>query len=141
MKKKIIGLSSLLAIFLMAIVACTKEPTSDPVYPGGGSGGSGGGGGSSVSSAPKPPTGVRAERYGSWIKVSWNSVSDAYMYKLYRSSGSSHASSDGPYTWIYSTTATYCYDESPDHINYYRVTTVDWDGVESEMSSYTGYTF
>lgn len=138
MKKKIwIGLSSVLAILLLAVVACTKEPTPDPVYPGGG--GSGGGGGSVVS-GPQPPTGVRATREGSMIKVSWNSVPNAYMYKLYRSSGSTHASSGGPYTWIYSTTATYCYDEHPDHINYYRVTTVDWDGIESEMSGYTGYT-
>ena len=137
MKKKIwIGLSSVLAILLLVIVACSKEPTPDPVYPGGG--GSGGGGGSVVS-GPQPPTGVRATREGSMIKVSWNSVPNAYMYKLYRSSGSTHASSSGPYTWIYSTTATYCYDEHPDYINYYRVTTVDWDGIESEMSGFTGY--
>lgn len=125
----------MLAILLLAIVACTKEPTPDPVYPGGG--GSGGG----VVSGPQPPTGVRAVREGSMIKVSWNSVPDAYYYKLYRSSGSSIASSSGPYTWIYSTTATYCYDEYPDYINYYKVTTVDSNGRESEMSGYTGYTF
>lgn len=137
MKKKIwIGLSAMLAILMFAIVACTKEP--DPVYPGGG--GSGGGGNNS-SSVLKPPTGVRATREGSMIKVSWNGVSNAYCYKLYRSSGSTSASSSGPYTWIYSTTATYCYDENPDHINYYKVTTVDSSGKESEMSGYTGYTF
>ena len=113
---------------MLAIVACSKEPSPS-------------GGGGNISSGPKPPTGVIATREGSMIKVSWNSVSNAKEYKLYRSSGNSSASSDGSYTWINSTTATYCYDEHPDHINFYRVTTVDNNGRESEMSGYTGYTF
>lgn len=128
MKKKIrIGFSSLIAVLLFAIVGCAKDPGSD--NPSGGS------------SAIKPPTGVRSERSGSWIKVFWNSVPNASYYKLYRSSGSTTASSSGPYYFISTSTSTYCYDESPDHINYYRVTAVDYNNVESEMSSYTGYTF
>ncbi len=124
----------MLAILLLAIVACTKEqePTYNP------SNGGGSGGGNSIS-GPQPPTGVRATREGSMVKVSWNSVSNAYCYKLYRASAGTGGtvSSNGPYTWIYSTTVNYCYDESPDHMNFYRVTTIDWNYTESEMSSYT----
>ena len=124
MKKTIrIGLGSLLVILLFAIVGCTKDPST--------------GGGSAI----QPPTGVRSERSGTMIKVSWNSVPNASYYNLYRSSGSTNASSAGPYYFISSSTSTYCYDENPDHINYYRVTAVDYNNVESEMSSYTGYTF
>lgn len=128
MKKKIwIGFGSLIAVLLFAIVGCTKDSGSD--NPSGGS------------SAIKPPTGVRAERSGSMIKVSWNSVSNASYYNLYRSSGSTSASSAGPYFFVSSSSSTYCYDEYPDHINYYKVTAVDYNNVESEMSSWTGYTF
>ncbi|MBR5910576.1 MAG: fibronectin type III domain-containing protein [Bacteroidales bacterium] len=93
MKKKIwIGLSAMLAILMFAIVACTKEPTPDPYYPGGGSGGSGG---NSSGSAPSTPTGVSASVSGSQIKVTWNRVSNANYYKIYYSQ-----SSNGSYDYI-----------------------------------------
>ena len=72
----------MLAIFLLAIVACSKEP--DPYYPSNGGGGSSGGG-SSSGSAPSTPTGVTASVSGSSIKVSWNSVSNATSYTVYYS--------------------------------------------------------
>lgn len=128
MKKKFwIGLSSLLAIFLMAIVACTKESTPDPVYPGGG--GSGGGGGNSSVSAPSTPTGVSATVSGSQIKVSWNSVSNATSYTVYWCS-------DGySYNYTIGTTSnTYIYDDVPYENNYYKVKAINNYG-ESSLSS------
>ena len=127
MKKKIwIGLSSVLAIMLMAIVACTKEP--DPYYPSDGGGGSSGGGNSS-GSAPSTPTGVSAVVSGSQIKVSWNSVSNATSYKVYYSE-------DGySYNYTIGTTSnTYIYDNVPYENNYYKVQAINSYG-ESSLSS------
>ena len=127
MKKKIwIGLSSVLAILLMAIVACSKETTPDPVYPE--IGGSGGGNGSG--SAPSTPTGVSAMVSGSSIKVSWNSVSNATSYTVYYSE-------DG-YNYNYTigtTSSTFIYDNVPYENNYYKVKAIDSYG-ESPLSSY-----
>jgi hypothetical protein len=130
MKKKIwIGLSAMLAILMFAIVACTKEPTPDPYYPGGGSGGSGSGGGNSSGSAPSTPTGVSATVDGSRIKVSWNSVSNATSYKVYYSE-------DGyNYNYTIGTTSnTYIYDNLPYENNYYKVKAINSYG-ESSLSS------
>ena len=121
----------MLAILLMAVVACTKEPTPDPVYPGGG--GSGGGNSGGNESVSNVPTGLSATVIGSQIKVSWNEVQvpKTFHYKVYRASNSS-----GPYICICSTTATYFYDDSPNTNNYYKVTATDWNLNESEMSNY-----
>ena len=88
----------------------------------------GGGGGSSAISAP---TGVSAEVSGSRVCVTWNSVSNASKYRVYRSSSSS-----GTYSMLDYTTNTYYYDSSPNTENYYKVTAVNSNGDESEKSSY-----
>ena len=141
MKKKIwIGLSSVLAILLMVIMACTKEPTPDPVYPGGGgSGGSGGGG--NTGSVPSAPMGVGCEptNDGSEVKVSWNSVSNATSYKVYwyktASSGGQYDIDN--YTLIKTTTSTSIYhNATPRVYNYYCVIAINSYG-ESPMSSPT----
>lgn len=130
MKKKIwIGLSAMLAILMFAIVACTKEPTPVPYYPGGGSGGSGGGGGNSSGSVPSTPTGVSATVDGSRIKVSWNSVSNATSYTVYWDEY------DISYSYTVGTTSnTYIYDDMPLTNNYYKVKAKNSYG-ESAMSS------
>ena len=88
-----------------------------------------GGGGASISA----PTGVSAEVSGSRVCVTWNSVSNASYYKVYRASSSS-----GSYSTIESsTTYTYYYDASPNTYNYYKVTAVNSSGTESEKSDYT----
>lgn len=87
------------------------------------------GGGSSTISAP---TGVSAEVSGSRVCVTWNSVSNASHYKVYRASSSS-----GSYSVIASSTSnTYYYDASPNTNNYYKVTAVNSSGTESEKSDY-----
>lgn len=92
-------------------------------------GGGNGGGGSSTISAP---TNVSAEVSGSRVYVTWNSVSSASYYKVYRSSSSS-----GSYSIISSSTSnTYYYDSSPNNYNYYKVTAVNSNGTESEKSNY-----
>lgn len=96
----------------------------------------GGGGGTTV---PNAPTGVTATNVGTssspQIKISWNSVSNATSYKVYRSSSSS-----GSYSQIGSATSnTYLYDNNPlSGYNYYKVTAVNSAG-ESSYSSYAYY--
>ena len=98
--------------------------------------GGGGGGGTTV---PNAPTGVTATNVGSssspQIKISWNSVSNATSYKVYRSS-----SSGGSYSQLGSATSnTYKYDDSPlSGYNYYKVKAVNSAG-ESSYSSYAYY--
>ena len=85
------------------------------------------------------PTGVTATNVGSssspQIQISWNSVSTATSYKVYRSS-----SSNGTYSQIGSATSnTYLYDYSPmTGYNYYKVKAVNSAG-ESPYSSYAYY--
>ncbi len=94
--------------------------------------GNGGGNGGSGNSAPSAPTGVSAEVSGSRVCVTWNSVSNASYYKVYRASSSS-----GSYSVIASSTSnTYYYDASPNTNNYYKVTAVNSSGTESEKSDY-----
>ena len=88
----------------------------------------GGGGGSTTISAP---SGVSAEVSGSKIYVTWNSVSNASSYRVYRASSSS-----GSYSRVESTSSTYYYDASPNTDNYYKVTAVNSSGTESDMSDY-----
>lgn len=92
-----------------------------------GGGGGGGGGGTTV---PDAPTGVSAEVSGSQIKVSWNSVSTATQYTVYRSTSAS-----GSYTSIGTTSSTYYYDGNPSTYNYYKVKAKNSNG-ESSYSSY-----
>ncbi len=80
--------------------------------------------------APSAPTGVTATVSGSQIYISWNSVSNATSYKVYRSSSSS-----GSYTLIGSPTSSHYYDASPlSGYNYYKVKAVNSVG-ESSYSS------
>jgi len=140
MKKKIIGLSSVLAILLMAIVACTKEP--DPVSPGGGnSGGGSGGGGNNSGSAPSAPYALSCEFTNpgdinsTEVKVTWTNVSNATKYKVYWSTTDKY--DDDSYILIKTTSSTSTYHNAAPHkCNYYRVKAVNNYG-ESEMGSYT----
>lgn len=91
------------------------------------SGGGGGGGGSS----PSSPTNVNSYVNGSGVQITWNSVSSASYYKIYRSS-----SSYGTYASLSTSYSTSYYDNSPLTENYYKVTAVN-DYGESEKSSYT----
>jgi len=108
-------------------------------YSSGGGGGGGGGGGATT--VPSAPTGVIATNVGSAlipdIRVSWNSVSGATSYKLYRSSSAS-----GSYSQIGSaTTFTYLSDFNPrEGSNYYRVRAVNSAG-ESANSNYALYNY
>lgn len=98
-------------------------------YSGNNGGGGNGGGGSTTILAP---TGVSADVSGSRVCVTWNSVSNASYYKVYRASSSS-----GSYSVIASSTSnTYYYDASPNTNNYYKVTAVNSSGTESEKSDY-----
>ena len=99
---------------------------------GGGGGGNGGGNGGGGSSTISAPSGVSAEVSGSRVCVTWNSVSSASYYRVYRSTSSS-----GSYSMIESSTSnTYYYDTSPNTYNYYKVTAVNSSGNESEKSDY-----
>lgn len=89
----------------------------------------GGGGGSTTLDAP---TGVSASLIGTYVHVTWNSVSGASSYRVYRASSSS-----GPYSFLGTGgVAAQFNDNDPMANNYYKVTSVRSDGSESEMSSY-----
>lgn len=78
------------------------------------------------------PTGLNASINGSAIRVSWNYVSNASNYKVYRAS-----SSYGSYSLLTSTSNTYYTDESPlNGSNYYKVKAADSKGNTSEYSDY-----
>lgn len=77
------------------------------------------------------PTGVNATQSGTSINITWNSVSGASSYKVYRSSSSS-----GTYSLLESTSSTSYTDNSPlSGYNYYKVSAVNSTG-ESTQSSY-----
>lgn len=96
-------------------------------------GGGGGGGGTTV---PSAPTGVNAYNAGSTavpnVEISWDAVSNATSYKVYRSS-----SANSGYSQIGSETySTYLYDSNPrDGNNYYKVKAFNSAG----SSSYSDY--
>lgn len=100
------------------------------------SSGGGGGGGGGGTTAPNAPTGVTATNIGSTmlpdVKITWNSVSNATGYKVYKST-----SPNSGYTQHGSeTTTTYLYDHNPSQgNNYYKVKAVNSAG-ESSYSSY-----
>ena len=92
--------------------------------------------GSGGDNKPNPPTGVTASQSGTSIVVSWNSVSNATSYKVYRSS-----SSYGTYYQVgSSTSSTQLSDNDPfNGDNYYKVKAVNSAG-ESDYSDYAyGY--
>lgn len=129
----------MLVIFLLAIVACTKEqePTYNPSNGGGGS--SGGGSGNSTGSAPSAPYALGCEPTGdinsTEVKVTWTSVSNATKYKVYWSTTDKY--DDDSYVLIKTTSSTSTYHNgAPRKCNYYRVKAVNSYG-ESSMGSYT----
>lgn len=93
------------------------------------SGGNGGGGGGSTTISA--PTNVSANVSGSQVRVSWNSVSNASYYRVYRASNSS-----GSYSMLERAYGTYYYDSNPNTDNYYKVTAVSNSGDESNKSDY-----
>jgi len=88
--------------------------------------------GGGATTPPNPPTGVEASQSGSGVYISWNSVSDAIRYKVYRSSSAS-----GSYSQIGNpTNSTGFTDSSPlNGSNYYKIKAVN-DGGESDYSNY-----
>gem|GEM_PF-2011131 len=102
---------------------------------------SGGGGGGGGTTAPDAPTGVSATNSGTTmvpnIYISWNSVSNATSYKVYRSS-----SSYGTFSQIGSETySTYLYDSNPmNGNNYYKVKAFNSAG-GSSYSDYAVYNY
>lgn len=87
---------------------------------------------------PDAPTGVEAHDNSvvgeTWVLISWNSVSNATSYKVYRSS-----SANGSYSLITTTEYTSYNDKNPmNGSNYYKVKAVNNAG-ESSYSSYAYY--
>lgn len=96
------------------------------------SGGGGGGGGATV---PDAPTGVTTSNNGgvgeTWVLISWNSVSNATSYKVFRCS-----SANGSYSQIGTTEFDSYNDKNPlNGDNYYKVKAVNSAGA-SGFSSY-----
>ena len=82
------------------------------------------------------PTGVTASVDGSSILISWQSVSGATKYKIYRSS-----SANGSYSLIGESSTNSYRDNSPvSGYNYYKVSAVNNNG-ESQQSSYASCNF
>lgn len=142
MKKKIWLLAkSVLAILLLSLVACTKDPT--PVNPSGGGSGGGGnsGGGGTSGSAPSAPYAYACEATynGTEVKVMWNSVSNATKYKVYWTTSREPLDNpydDDRYTLLKTTSSTSTYHNATPRVwNYYRVKAVNSYG-ESPMGSY-----
>ncbi len=98
--------------------------------------GSGGGGGGGGTSKPSTPTGVTATASSSYINITWNSVSGATSYKIYRSTSAS-----GSYSYIdVSTVTRYSdYTATAGTTYYYKVSAVNSAG-ESSKSSYASAT-
>ena len=89
---------------------------------------------------PSAPTNISCSNQGNnsipQIYISWNSVSDATQYNVYRSSSSSSGYSK--LTTTYSTNYTDYYPK--DGYNYYKISAVNSAG-ESSLSSYTYYKY
>jgi fibronectin type 3 domain-containing protein len=86
------------------------------------------------------PAGVSAEFYSgnSYIMVSWNPVSEASSYKVYRST-----SSNGYYSYVETrySTSFYDYSGTSGQTYYYKVSAVNSYGEEGAQSSYASATF
>ncbi len=92
----------------------------------GGSGGSGSGG----SDVLPTPSGVYAQKNGSYVTLSWNTVSNATKYAVYRSRTAS-----GSFSLMTQTSNTSYTDYSPiDGVNYYKVKAMN-SSTESDFSS------
>lgn len=96
------------------------------------SGSGGGGGGGTSTTKPSTPTGLTATANQSYIDLSWNSVSSASKYNVYRST-----SAYGSFSLIKSTTSTSFTDNSVSSgtTYYYKVSAENGYG-ESSLSSY-----
>ncbi|MBQ8939624.1 MAG: fibronectin type III domain-containing protein [Paludibacteraceae bacterium] len=94
-------------------------------------GSSSGGGGGSTTSKPGTPTGVTATAASSYIVVTWNSVSGAESYNVYRSTSAS-----GTYTFQSSVTTTNYTDYNVDAgtTYYYKVEAENSAGKSSKSS-------
>ncbi|MDR0763287.1 MAG: fibronectin type III domain-containing protein [Bacteroidales bacterium] len=91
---------------------------------------SSGNGGDEISSL-SPPTNVSASQSGSSVSISWNSVSGATQYFVYRSS-----SATGSYSSLTSVSGTVTTDNSPlNGYNYYKVKASN-GSTTSDFSSY-----
>lgn len=110
-----------------------KVPTS-----GGGGGDNPGGGGGTTPTKPSAPTGLKATQNGEVIHLTWNSVSSATKYYIYR-----NTSSSGNYTLI-NESYTNSYDDDYAFTSgttyYYKVSAVNLGG-ESSLSSYASCKF
>jgi len=83
------------------------------------------------------PTGLNAVKGATSISVSWNSVSNAYQYSVYRASSAS-----GSYSLQTTTSNTSYTDNSPlNGMNYYKVKAKDSNGNTSEFSDYCSCSF
>jgi fibronectin type 3 domain-containing protein len=93
----------------------------------------GGNGGGPV--APSKPKAEAIDKNS--IRISWTSVSGAASYKIYRS-----VTSTGRYDYIDSTEDNYYTNTNlqPRETYYYKVTSINIDGQESNFSVYTGAT-
>ena len=108
--------------------AYAKVPTS-----GGGGGDNPGGGGGTTPTKPSAPTGLKATQNGEIIQLTWNAVSNATKYYIYRST-----SSYSGYTLI-DESYTNSFDDNYSFMSgttyYYKVSAVNMGG-ESSQSSY-----
>lgn len=113
--------------------ASAKVPTS-----GGGGGDNPGGGGGTTPTKPSAPTGLKATQNGDLIQLTWNSVSNATKYYIYRST-----SSYSGYTLL-NESFTNSYNDEYALISgttyYYKVSAVNSAG-ESSQSSYASCKF
>ena len=117
----------------MMIVSCGKDDGDT----GGGGGNGGGGNGDGDDTSVSAPTGVEASQSGSTITVSWNSVSNASNYEVYRSNSAS-----GSYSEIGSSTSTQLTDYYPlDGYNYYKVKAINSEGTVSNFSNFASCNF
>ena len=94
-------------------------------------GSSSGGGGGSTTSKPSTPTGINATAASSYIVVTWNSVSGAESYNVYRSTSAS-----GTYTFQSSVTTTNYtdYNVNAGTTYYYKVDAENSAGKSSKSS-------
>lgn len=115
----------MLAVILLIIVACTKEPDPSPS----------GGGGNNSGSAPSAPTGVSATVSGSQIYVSWNRVSNANYYEIYYSETSNGSYEYIDDIWETETYISYSNGSLPDGDYYFKIKAVN-DYGSSPYSSY-----
>ncbi|MCL1947113.1 MAG: fibronectin type III domain-containing protein [Chitinivibrionia bacterium] len=152
---KITAFTAIIAAFIAFFLSCSLEPYGEgrgnnstggnslTILPNiednsGGNGGDGGsGGGGNSCTKPSAPSSVSASgQSSSVIKISWNSVSGASTYKVYRAT-----SANGQYSYLGDvTTTSYTNSTLPSSTTYYyKITSVNICG-ESAYSSYSSAT-